>query len=665
MSEESSQSQDLEVKEASPQKFQSFTGFPISSDTSDTRDKDTLIDEMQAKFGELLKVNEDLCAARNEIEVLKESLSHKEKECDEKLQVYKDQIAQFEETVKEDQEVIADQKNQIEDLTEDNKNLKATVAQLKARIASMEQNSDNEVQHKVDTQTGQLRATVEDKDRQIRNLKQQLEALQTVHVSSNESVEQQRIENDRLQSHIERQTKEIDRHKEEKSKMNGRLQKQKETIESLEQRNRELEVELTAQRSEVKHMKERELLSKEKLGKKDADCFVAREELQRALAISPGFKDVDELLDFMMKQAKEVAALKQERKKERASLKKCLKTIKRYELALQEADKKVEEADLRARSFQEEMRAKSRVADRISRENEHIKRRLRVLPVFDKANSMLNQRLARIRESVRGEEDITSIRTLTAVAIMINRWRTLTGTEEKYTDDSRNWWWMNPEKSYEVTTEQIAERITSLNQELVRSQDEIKLLQESVRSEQRKVKAANAETATAKKEIDVKAAQIQQLEIQIQDLQAELETKIDPEEHNKALAEFKVIKDKYKKVKQKARENDLEMTNLQMDLSQTKQKLNQQITLTRQKERSVKDLQFELYQAQEGISYWRQGSTSKTKDMLALERGLVTQQRATAAVRMQNDVMAIENRRLGTQMNTYKRKLDTLEQQQT
>ena len=271
MSEESSQSQDLEVKDASPQKFQSFTGFPISSDTSDTRDKDTLIDEMQAKFGELLKVNEDLCAARNEIEVLKESLSHKEKECDEKLQVYRDQIAQFEETVKEDQEVIADQKTQIEDLMEDNRNLKATVAELKQRIANMEQNSDNEVQHKVDTQTGQLRATVEDKDRQIRNLKQQLEALQTVHVSSSESVEQQRIENDRLQSHIERQTKEIDRHKEEKSKMNKRLQKQKETIESLEQRNRELEVELTAQRSEVKHMKERELLSKEKLGKKDAE----------------------------------------------------------------------------------------------------------------------------------------------------------------------------------------------------------------------------------------------------------------------------------------------------------------------------------------------------------------------------------------------------------
>ena len=52
-----------------------------------------------------------------------------------------------------------------------------------------------------------------------------------------------------------------------------------------------------------------------------------------------------------------------------------------------------------------------------------------------------------------------------------------------------------------------------------------------------------------------------------------------------------------------------------MDLSQTKQKLNQQITLTRQKERSLKDLQFELYQAHEGISYWRQGSTSKTNDM--------------------------------------------------
>ena len=148
---------------------------------------------------------------------------------------------------------------------------------------------------------------------------------------------------------------------------------------------------------------------------------------------------------------------------------------------------------------------------------------------------------------------------------MINRWRNLSDTKEKYTDDSRNWWWMNPEKSYEVTTEQIVERITSLNQELARSQDEIKLLQESVRSEQLIVKAARAETATTKKEIDVKAAQIQQLQLQTQDAQTELEGKIDPEERNKALAQFKVIKDKYKKVKQKARENDLEMTHLQME----------------------------------------------------------------------------------------------------
>lgn len=664
MSEESSPEQDVEVPEVSPPVFRSFNGFPISSETTESRDKDTLIDEMQAKFGELLKVNEELCAARNEIESLKEIIGQRQQDLDKQADGFKRRISELEDNLQEASDTIANQKQRIADLKDDNSRLESENAELKQKLATMIQNSDSETRHKVDTQTGELRATVADKDREIAVLKQKLSELKTRQASSSDSVEHHKIENDKLQSRVERQQTEIDKHVEEKSKMNVRLQKQKEVIASLEQRTKELELELTATKSEVKNLKERELLGKEKLGKKDADCFVAREEVQRVLSISPGFKDIDELIDYMTKTSKETASLKEDVKQSHASLKKCLRRIKRYEAALQEADKRVDEAELKARSFQDEMRSKCRQADRLTKENERYQRRLRILPVFDKANSMLNQRLSRIRESIRGEEDITSVKTLTAAVIMITRWRHLVGTEEKYTDDSRNWWWMNPDNSYQVTTERIAEKITALDHEVSQLREETNMLKESLQSEKQKVKAAHSETEAAKRECDVQIAQNHQLQSQIEDLQAELETKIDPQVHQKTLAELKVIKEKYKKAKVAAKQNDMEMTNLQMSLSQARQKLNEQITLTRKKERSLKDAQIELFQAQEGIAYWRQGNAAKTKDLLALERGLTREQRTSAAVRMQNDVLALEHRKLGMQVNAYKKKISAAAEQQ-
>ena len=46
----------------------------MMTDSSGSIDKDTLIDEMQTKIGELLRVNQELCTAKNQIETLKENI---------------------------------------------------------------------------------------------------------------------------------------------------------------------------------------------------------------------------------------------------------------------------------------------------------------------------------------------------------------------------------------------------------------------------------------------------------------------------------------------------------------------------------------------------------------------------------------------------------------
>ena len=102
--------------------------------------------------------------------------------------------------------------------------------------------------------------------------------------------------------------------------MRAKLEKQAETINELEEKNKKLELTTAAAQGEVKHLKARDVLIKEKLSNREADYFAARDELQRALSFSPGFENVNAMLEFVTGQQKMKLLLKRWRRRQRTQI---------------------------------------------------------------------------------------------------------------------------------------------------------------------------------------------------------------------------------------------------------------------------------------------------------------------------------------------------------
>ena len=655
MSEETSASDSGNApKRQTERTFNTFTGFPISSDYSESVDKDTLIDEMQNKIGELLKVNQDFCEAKNEMETMRENLNQQQQLLETQRDEYEVQLAELKEKLREREETIASQKQQIQDLTEDKANLEGNIAELKQKLAHLMTRSDDEIQ----THTGELRAVVEDKEKEIKDLRLQLDELKSAQVSSSDSAEQQKIENEKLQEKIEKQKGEIERHKAEYERMRAKLEKQAETINELEEKNKKLELTTAAAQGEVKHLKARDVIIKEKLSNREADYFAARDELQRALSFSPGFENVNAMLEFVTGQQKEVASLKAETKKANLTIKKCLKTIQKYEAAFEKMEEEAKDTDHKVKSLEGQVQHQKDKIDKLTKTGEYQKRRLMILPVFDKANRLLTQQLARIRESVHEEEGFVSIRSLASFIVMMNRWKNLCGTEKRYTGDSRNWWWMGSEKSLHLMTEQTAQKITALSNQLLVSNEQREQLEQRLREEQTKSVLTQSELETAKHQIERETTKNQQLESEIQDLHTKIDGRIDTKTYQEMTDKLKSLKEKNRKLKQTLQENDDELERLRSNLNQTKQKLTQQTAAMKQKEHNLQDVQLELFQVQDSVAHLRQGNAIKNRDIMSLERGLNKEKRMAAAMRMQNALLVGENRRLGVQVDTFRSKFD-------
>lgn len=634
--------------------FNTFTGFPIYSDYSESVDKDTLIDEMQAKIGELLKVNQDLCEAKNEIEILRDDLSNQKQLLTTQRDEYESRIADLEDTIKEKDETISNQKMQILDLTEDKSQLEETIAQLKEKIARLQQQSDDDIQSRSD----ELRAVVEGKDQEIKDLKLQIDELRSAHVSSTDSAEQQKVENDKLQSRIEKQRNEIERQRAEYSRMRAKLEKQNEMITALEDQNKKLELANASAQGEVKHLKARDVIMKEKLSTREADYFAAKDELQRALSFSPGFENVNAMLEYVTAQQQEGVTLKNDLKKANLTVRKCLKTIQKYETAFQKLEEELSSSGLTIQSLETQVHhLKDKIAT-LTQTNEHQQRRLRILPVFDKSNRLLNRQIGLIRESINGEENIVSMRSVAALIVMINRWKNLTGTDKTYTEDSRNWWWMGSITSYQVTTDQISQKISTLNNQLSISNEQKQQLEQRLRDEQTKTVLIQSELDTTKGQLERESTKNEQLERDLRDLHTKIDGRVDPQKHQELLEKLTSVKDKYRKLKQTLKESDDEMEQVRAKLAQTKQQLTQQINVTKQKEQSLKDAQVELFQVKDGVAHLRQGSAIKSRDILSLERGLAKERNASASMRMQNALLVRENRRLGVQIDCIRSRLD-------
>lgn len=651
-------SQEMQSQDLKSTTFNSNQAFnTTTSETTNSLNKDTIIDNLQEKMGELLQTNQELCSVRNQIEIIREKNILLQSQLDQEKLISK-QVPELQKEISEKNDMISRLTKQIDELKQTNESLNSKIDELNQKIEQILQNSEKELIQKVNFQTSELRSQIEIKNNEIQSLKQLINELKAQNTSSNESFVQERIEKERLAVMQADKEKENMQFKEEINKLTNKFRSFKEKHQKEKENNKNLMINLNKCQNEILKYKQKDQFVKERNAKLEKGLQEAKSIIRRILSIkNPQFETIDELKNYITQKNEENEMLKNELKTHKKTLKKFAFAIQKYEekvLVLNESIVNTKSLDA---SLKDQYETQSRNIERLNNKLDVYLRKLSIIPVYENVTADLRNRLQEILSVVRPEIPEVTVRSLTIFIIMLRRWSTLPSiTEKTYVNDSRNWWWMKPPESQKLTSYDVNFVITSLKNDVERYKKLSEQLQYQIEQNKYQLKESLKSEKTSHKTIRYNARKIADLESQVEELQKLANFDINSNSDYRSLREkLRNTEVELEETQEKLRESEIEISDLQISLSKTKQQLSDQCLLTKQKERALEDTKYQLFGAQNGMAKLKQGNNMRTKEILALERGIYKEQKKSAASNTQNAVLTLENRRMNFQIANQNR----------
>lgn len=628
-----------------------------TSETSNSANKDTIIDNLQEKMGELLKTNQELCSVRNQIQIIKEKNIVLQSQLEQEKKI-SSQIPELQKEISEKSTLIINLKNQINDLKQNNDSLNSNIESLKQKIEQITQDSQNELKQKVNMQTSELKATIEIKNNEIQSLKQQLEELKALNTSNNESIIQSRIDKERLMAVQADKEKESLLFKEEMAKLTNKFKLIKEKHQKERENSQNLMITLNKYKSEIDKYKQKDQLTKERNEKLEQSLHEAKNLVRQVLSIkNPQFQTIEELNNYITHKKEENKFLKNELRTQKKTVKRFAFAIQKYEEKISNLNTNIAKAKTADASLKTQIETQLKDFEQLNNKLDICQRKLSIIPVYENVTADLRNRLQEILTVIRPEIPEVTVRSLCIFIIMLRRWKNLTGLLPKtYVSDSRNWWWMNPPESQKLTSSEISNLITSLRNKVEKYKNLSDQLQYQIEQYDQKLKDSQNCANKSSKTMRYNAKKIADLENQIEELEKLTHYDIKTNSEYQGLIErLKETEAELEETQQKLRESEIEVSNLQITLSRAKQQLSNQCLLTRQKERALEDTKYQLYSAQKGIAHLKQGNNMRTKEILSLERGIQKEKRNATSANTQNAVLTLENRRMNFMISNQNR----------
>jgi chromosome segregation ATPase len=321
--------------------------------------------------------------------------------------------------------------------------------------------------------------------------------------------------------------------------------------------------------------------------------------------------------------------------------------MKNYEVQIGQGDRSLKEAQKRIDALESAAKEQTSQNENLERVISEQSRRLALIPVFERMNITLSKRLSDIYDAVHSEDELCmSIRPLITLSIMLSRWRRLTGTPWIPTTDTRNFWWMNATVHNRLNSEEIIQRVTDLKERLTASEEEGKRLSLSIESIEADLHNAQAKLQETESDLKEEGLKRSEIERALREAEEASEKKVPPEVHEELRASMVKMESRYVEARDRLRQTQIEVVNLEKILAETKDKLSQQKIQTRQKERLLEDAKLDLFEAQTGIAHLKQGNTAKSKDILALERGIEHHRKVARLASAENEVLSVENQHM-------------------
>lgn len=632
--------------------------FNSITDSSNSINKDAVLDQMEAKLGELLQTNQELYSVKTHNVTLKEMNMHLQTQLDQEKQLSEQIITRLREENSEKSSQIADMKDKLDEYAKKSEQLFSNNELLVQKL----QESENEHQIKMNEQTNELdslKSSLENKVSEINELKKELDDMKSQNSSHSETILQTRIENEKLAAQKTSEAKENQNLKENIEQLTRELTSKKQKYQQLKETHQQLMLTNNKYENEIIKLKQKNQIYKERAAALDNNLQQAKTMIRQVLNCqAPRFKSIDDLIASHRNQIEEINELRGKMKSQEKAMKKIAFAIQKYEEKVTELNEIVDNTKITNSEMQTKIDDQTKQIQLLELKNQAKVRKLSILPVYEKVINNLNDKIDSIAEIVQPEECEMSIRTLLIFVIMLKRWKSLVGLLPKnFINDSRNWWWMNSKERSKTIVADVDYLVTSLKDEIEKYKAISTELQKEIGQYQNNLHAAEEQSLKSTQTIQSSSKTIAELQAQVQELTKLTEDQVSNADHQNLIDKHAKTKMKLKDCRETIKEKETEIKNLKTELAKTETELSSQYMKSKQKDRLLEDAKYQLYNAQNGITHLQNGYNMKTREVLSLERGIQKEQNNIIGYNAQNSILALENRRLNFQIAKQNRLL--------
>lgn len=622
----------------------SSTNIQSLSNMSSSADKDTLIDEMQTKIGDLLKTNQEIVILKKENDSLKQQISINQSQFQSEKETY---IKEIEQLKIEIQKHIENEENMMSI----NEKLKASKIKKTNQLNELQseclklQEIIEQTNLKSSEKIEKLKRIISQKDELTNEMQIQINDLKTENSVNSNAFAQQQAEFERISEEsveFQNQVENLEKKSKQQIRTIKTLNKQindkensinslNQTISDLQKENESFEEQITNKTNEMNSLEQ-------KCAKIIKYCKVS---------------DIDELFEHIKKKRHEGKMLKKAIKTSQAILTESQETLQKEMLEKEEKISKINELNEETNQLKNELTSRietlEKDLERLNCSINHLNRRDVIGRTISKVNKMMINRFQKITFTINNQIEEPTLKSLIHASLMLNRWKQLCGTKKEYANDCRNWWWLGkndgPEKKDEII-EAIQKYIKDINDE---KETNAKL---------------NQELADLRTQNDGKDNLIQQQEEKIKTMNTTIneqsqtiESKVNREDFDAIYNKYTQIKKSMKAILEEVKAKDNKIQELSAMLISAQQGNENNMTQIEKTNSDLAEIQATNEKLQDELELVYSALNEKSRELLLLERKLSFEASENELLHSHIKSVSIDNQRL----NPYARDVATFQ----
>ncbi|OHT14434.1 hypothetical protein TRFO_15227 [Tritrichomonas foetus] len=622
------------------------SNFQILSNMSSSTDKDTLIDEMQQKIGDLLKCNQELCVLRKENESLKQQISNLHIQSISTKEEYDREIEQLKKVISQHIETEKQLNEKLEQLSDSNSKYKSQITQFQYQMSKMQENTE-QLSEKYMKQISQNKSTIEDKDKRISELKGQIKELKTQSSIDSNAFLQQKAEFEKLGEESIEYQNQIDQFQKKFKLQNRALKQLNSQVKQKDLSINELQSQIDAYTEHESKLSTEITTLNDSVNGKDHRI----QELEEMCAQIIKFckvENYESVFDYIKKKRHENKMLKRAIKSSQKVMKESQVTYQNNHNAFEE--KLIEVSDQRDEARKEIINLREIIKGK-EMENENLIIRLArfekrdlIRGTVSNCNKLLVDRIYRIYSLVDPDKELPTLKSIIHASLMLRRWIKLQGTKKKYEKDGRNWWWLVPndgdhsDKFYFA----VQDKLVQLSDE--QKKNEKLTLENSEMSD--RIQTLEKEIAQKNELLSENQSRIENMENSIKEKTKILESKVSKEDMDIVCDKYSQLKKYLKSTLASVQQKDEQINELSTSLANIQQDHECSIRESESINAELEEAQKSNEKLQDELELVYHALNEKNREMLLLERKIALGESEKSVMHSHISSVVADNQRL-------------------